>query len=292
MAKARPKPKPCPPFSKDRDEPPGVEIKNWKQFSNYFTSILDAGGPTAPAYMFRGHHTNEHRLQPSLLRLLKKGSSPAEAKRIERKALVEFQRRAHLPHGRDPIPENRGVLGWWALMQHHGAPTRLLDWTRSPLVAAYFAVEQRPDRPGVIWVAHVRTTRDYMAKHHPSVPPHPDDAWDLDFFDRWSHGPVVYFVQNPRESERMAAQQGYFSFCPELLADQQQLLMESMSDTRDWCERFFVMVIPPRLKAEFLRKLRDLNVTASSLFPGIDGLGRSLTELVRLEAVFGGDPKR
>ncbi len=97
----------------------------------------------------------------------------------------------------------------------------------------------------------------------------------------------MYFVQNPRETERRAAQQGYFSFSPDLLTDQQGVLLESMSDSAEWCERFFVMSIPPGLKAEFLRKLRDLNVTAASLFPGVDGLGRSIGELVGLESAFG-----
>jgi len=38
------------------------------------------------------------------------------------------------------IPDDEDLVGWWQLMQHYRAPTRLLDWTRSPYVATYFAV--------------------------------------------------------------------------------------------------------------------------------------------------------
>jgi len=51
-------------------------------------------------------------------------------------------------------------------MQHHGAPTRLLDWSTSIYVAAYFAVIEQPNADGVIWIVHLDTVRNRMIEKY------------------------------------------------------------------------------------------------------------------------------
>ena len=68
-----------------------------------------------------------------------KDRGEAIVSRIEGGLLRDFQRRVH-HYSEEAIPESTDTLEWLALMRHYGAPTRLLDWTYSFFVAAFFAL--------------------------------------------------------------------------------------------------------------------------------------------------------
>ncbi len=78
---------------------------------------------------------------------------------------------------------------------------------------------------------------------------------------------------------RSAVQQEMFTMSLNLLADHSHLNGEALSSIY---HSTYKLIIPNNLKNQFLSYLRVLNITASSVFPDFDGLGKSLDEFVRL----------
>jgi hypothetical protein len=108
-------------------------------------------------WVFRGHEQESWRLRTSLER--ETFELPREV--AEQRMLNEIQRRAH--HFVSPVHIPSNTVEWLALMQHHGAPTRLLDWTRSPFVCGVFC---RRECRRVLSLRNLST-----ATENPTVPP-------------------------------------------------------------------------------------------------------------------------
>lgn len=112
---------------------------------------------------FRGQSRRDWPLVSSLTRLIREPVDDREVLDIEERLVESFAKTAHLylPASLAEI-EIYDKPTWWIVMQHYGAPTRLLDWTGSPFVAAYFAVEDRRhwDADGSIWYFNITFMRD------------------------------------------------------------------------------------------------------------------------------------
>ena len=90
------------------------------------------------------------------------------------------------------------------------------------------------------------------------------------------------FWEPAKKSDRYVAQQGFFSLNVNILGPHDELIARQCEDAKiSFPKKMFFekWVIPADLKPNFLRKLRAMNIAAHSLFPGIDGLGRSLGEV-------------
>ncbi len=256
-------------------------MSSWEAFADVVRKLGDR--PTIPpSYVFRGQADDAWALQPLLARLLPSGCTPSRAIDIERRVAKEFRTDAHLHftgvHSLAAI-QDASPLDALAFMRHYGVPTRLLDWTASPYVAAYFAACTEPAKDGCIYVVHPSTVNDGDA---PAAPP-------LETFlpylvDPQAPNKVVFFFPDMR-TDRTSAQQGTFSFnCSALHGHDNAILESCRADLTATSNAVALRwIIPKETKSSFMRHLRLMNVAPHALFPGPDGLGRSLVDLVSLD---------
>jgi hypothetical protein len=224
-------------------------------------------------YAFRGHSLLDHTLSSSLVRLATPG---ADAGRLELSLLRNFRKYAHAEAvGADSI------WAWLALGQHRGLPTRLLDWTYSPLVALHFATESPAefDRDGVVWcVNFVQANKRLPRRLRSILEQEASDTLTVEMlrgfrslqeFDALSRVPFVVFLEPPAVDTRILNQLALFS----LMSNPSAILDDWLREHPDLCRR---VVIPARLKWEIRDKLDQANINERVLFPGLDGLSRWL----------------
>jgi hypothetical protein len=264
---------------------PLIEIQSWTQLVDIFDKT-SGDGPVSPN-LYRGQADASWSLTPSLLRLARGiDLSPERTIEIERLGLDEFRGQAHL-HVPQGLIQSQPFVGtaqdsfaWWTLMQHHGAPTRLLDWTLSPYVATYFAVADQPKRFGAIWIFSSGRLAERTIQRYGSADALADGNLSSTLLTADAK-PHLGAYRRVLRSDRMVAQQGVFTMSAQIMADHADLISELTPAEAD--RLYHVkLIIPYEMKPEFLQRLRVMNITASSLFPGVDGIGRSIGEFLRL----------
>jgi hypothetical protein len=253
-----------------------------EDFVREVADMVPTSAPSDVAFWFRGQSNAAWHLEPSFLRSFRHlGESTAAALRLEEDALKAFRSQAHLFVQPFLLEKVKTTACWWALMQHHRAPTRLLDWTVSPYVAAYFAAERGEiEADGAVWCFCSHLLRARFEQVHGTIPDAEEPGapeWYKDKLTALRDQPVVMpLTFNFASSERMVAQQGRFTMSFRVHGHQ-DCIVESVGR-----ERARKIMIPHRSKREFLLRLREMNITGASLFPGVDGLGRSIGELISL----------
>ncbi|RYY84528.1 MAG: FRG domain-containing protein [Chitinophagaceae bacterium] len=200
---------------------------------------------------------------------------------IESDFVAEFQRGARNYLTRDQIPEH--LIEWLALMQHHGAPTRLLDFTKSPFIAAYFAYEIADlvaSEHVAIWAINIphlkKRALEELAKDYPEdLKNHPsfihERIFERIFYD--NRCPIVFPVEPFRMNRRYSLQQSMFVSTGTAAAP----FMEQLQFLG--CEMGAAVLkieMPSALQKPVLRELQRMNLNRASLFPDLDGYAAAL----------------
>lgn len=242
-------------------------------------------------WIFRGQQNSNWGLTPSLERVARDqfGLPHKHHAFIEWRLQRRFMRNLHRFATR--VPRENDDIEWLALMQHHGAPTRLLDWTYSFYVALFFAIERAmPGQSCAVWAIDQRWLMDTLHKSkHVGV----QRAFRLDWSLKTPKAMRILLRAEPTIvvplvpyylNERLAVQQGVF-LAPMNLGRSFMDNLRAATKTDALREHVVKVEIsipdrnypnPVRNHWYMLACLNRLNVNRLSLFPGIDGFASSL----------------
>lgn len=211
---------------------------------------------------FRGHPKATYKLEPSAHRTF--------TEEQERSLNIEFRARAATRHGR--VPAREDLAGWLSLGQHFGLPTRLLDWSFSPLIAAYFATLRDPDTTGgaAIWAlvpSALNVDFGFEAHLYPLDATAIRPLLEPAFAPRADAPQRVAAAMAIETEPRMQMQQGAFT----VHGVRQPL--EMLPNSPSWLYRADIAAGDvSRLRHE----LRVLSIREDSVFPDLSALARQL----------------
>lgn len=211
-----------------------IELSTLKEF-------LDRPMWDTHTMIFRGVADAEYDLVPSLGRF--KVKSEEQRLEYEENLIQEFKRRA-FPH---LVEKPQNYVDWLCLAQHYGLPTRLLDWTTSPLIALYFATEKHPEKDFAVFKRI-------------------QNKWYLEYPETKANDVQgVFGVRPPQTDTRFINQDGVFT------------IHEHPATPLD-DESVVKFVFPSRIKEEVNWVIRKYGVRPSRIYPGLEGVSKDIIQ--------------
>ncbi|MBN2388144.1 MAG: FRG domain-containing protein [Anaerolineales bacterium] len=245
-------------------QPRHVSVETIDSWDSYLRLV---NGDSYRNWAFRGQADAAWQLWPSITRELQNRQVKSQYWTNQESRIFRiFQRKAL--QLLEKVPDIADTFRWMALMQHHGAPTRLLDFTWSPYVAAFFALESSTT-DAAVWA--INTLR--LGTYSFTLRSHEDDPMDLEkalkLYYSYSANDVA-FGEPFFMDQRLIAQSGTFA-CP---FDLTRPINEILGRRRDTVAKFVLR--GSGLRKQALSELYRMNITHATLFPDLYGLARSL----------------
>jgi hypothetical protein len=242
-------------------------IEPVKSITEFLQNIEELTGKNERLW-FRGLESSKHKLSPSIFR-------PPFKSTNEEQFLNKFKSRA-IPF-LDSSYQNYDYWHWLFLMQHHGAPTRLLDWSSSAITALAFAVlyreEKYKDDDAVVWCLNPVLLNDEnrIRVKLSATEKIPDITLKKELLPTYKFNPtgIVKFpvaITGPLNNARIVAQKGTFTLFP----DAEAFNLEETNDANTFLTK---ITIAKENVEDLKRQLATLGVTESTIFPELPSLG-------------------
>ena len=279
-----------------------IVIKEWEEIHSLEVEW--------PFNVYRGQSDSTWGLETLLQRIIcnVKINQPLN---IEHWLLYEFKRKAHLYVQDCPVVDD--ITSWLALMQHHGAPTRLLDFTRSFYVACFFALIDATEDSAVCMINEIALRAlsfEIATKNsalHCGISSLRDDVYSLinkfanEYLSTIIHKnkanpdeprgvlPGVLTVDPYKLFQRTSTQQGVFLMPCDIRLDllsniknsiEQLQNVDTPSVQYNLTDLVTKLILPKKIRWTALSHLKMMNISYESLFPGIDGFAKSLAHTV------------
>ncbi|MBN8239971.1 FRG domain-containing protein [Marinobacter hydrocarbonoclasticus] len=263
-----------------------IIISDWKE--------IEALEVNFPLEVFRGQSDASWELSSSLNRFADGSDAGDDICNTEFWLLRTFRRRAK--HYISDLPDSDDIIGWLSLMQHYGTPTRLIDFSHSFYVACYFALINATT-DAAVWaidpgwllgeghkVFGVKNTglrdesedRMYNEGNRFLRNALSTASQASDLSENCEVSGVIP-VEPFQFNKRLGSQQGLFCL-PLDISKSFEANLENYEKAE--YEKFNKIIIKYEIKETVLAYLREMNITAETLFPGIEGFAKSITHKV------------
>lgn len=275
------------------------------QYLNIIDSIVSSNstliGKSHPLFLFRGESKQHNAILPKYLRPLNGKGVHADSSYLDDELEIVYQfRDVAYPYVQNI--DNNDYRKWREYAQHYGVPTRLLDWSSNPLVALFFASIDHKDKDGRVWMinwqnyhAHTNT----VDKDGNALSESNKSANDMINLSAQGNptliNPLIYkpcYIDN-----RMSAQQSYFMLWGASKSD----LASQINDSTLIKEATYInntvtgggnasikdptilyyFTIDKKQKQKNIARLNQMGINYSSVFPGLDGIGKYIDMINR-----------
>lgn len=282
-------------------------LENWDDIFKLYNRFL-------MAFVFRGHGSAKWPMTSSLERMVKRfhpNSLVNSANGYEIDMLKEFKWKYPI-YEKNYTPADIEVIEWLSIMQHYGAPTRMVDFSFSLYVALFMAMDSLVENEdSAVWCINHLVCRNLFFKDKIDLQRECKDKDEMDsciykeansvlldisnlFKREYTKG--IFLVKPHMANERIARQQGLFAIQSDPNSTFEDNLFSISNNNEAVVKPFkeiigysysshmgkpnafalIKIVIPKQFRWDIFRSLEQMNISAETMYPGVEGLARSM----------------